>query len=117
MDYEAFLERVVDDGIAAARADYADDDPKREGSVAGFEACRGESPGGLAALLKGARRATARAFQVQAPDYWHGRCYEAEVEWVCKCVCAAFRCPELTGAVAVTTRAAMKAAHVFAACN
>jgi hypothetical protein len=117
MDYEAFLNRVIDDGIAAARADYADDTLKREGALAGFKACRGKSPAELLALLKEARRATAHAFRSQASDYWRVRCYEAEVEWVCNCVGAAYRPPELRDAVTVTVRGATKAAQVLATCN
>src|SRR6266850_6254100 len=47
------LNHIIDDGIEAARLDYPKpgDILKREGSIAGFEACRGKSPAEIAALL------------------------------------------------------------------
>ena len=51
MNYNDFLSRVIDDGIAAATADYADDEPRRIGAVAGFNACRQKSPEELLELF------------------------------------------------------------------
>jgi len=45
-DLERHAQPIIDDGIEAARLDYPKpgDILKREGSIAGFEACRGKSP-------------------------------------------------------------------------
>ena len=55
MKYTEFLTMVIDGGIEQARRDYAHDMFKRDGAVAGFEACRGKHPGDLAVLLTEAR--------------------------------------------------------------
>lgn len=93
MKYLDFLNAVIDGGIAAANRDYAADEAKRDGAVAGFEACRGLHPGDLATLLETARAAT-RETRDQLPhhphDYWWRRCRELEIEWTCNVVAAAF---------------------------
>lgn len=90
MDYEQFLTRVIDDGIAAAKADYIRPDQKEklEGAIAGFEACRGKSPEKLCQLLTAAGRKTWNAYALQAKDYWRVRCFELEVAWVANVVSA-----------------------------
>jgi hypothetical protein len=116
MTYVEFLTRIIDDGIAAARADYADKPHKLRGAVAGFEACRGKSPGELVALWQEAERAAAR---VRSGDgdidlYWEKRCTALEVEWVLNCVSVATTSaggPPLLGHLP-TARAAMKYAEV-----
>ena len=87
MDYYELLDRIIDEGIAAAKADYVEG-PKLEGSIEGFEACRGKSPRSLKALLEQAFAETRNAIieNVAEEDYWRIRCYEAEIEWVCKCI-------------------------------
>lgn len=89
MDFDAFLARVVDDGIVAARADYAQDPDKRTGAVAGFEACRGLDGEALKALYAAAQNTQVEAFRIQHARYWLFRCFAAEVEWVCNVVSAA----------------------------
>ena len=113
MNYNRFLDRVVSDGIQAARHDYEDGGDKLNGSIAGFEACRGESPIGLAALLDAASTATRDARGREAADYWWFRCYELEVEWVCNCVSAMLHNEGLPTIVNPTYRGAMKAAEVL----
>lgn len=101
MTYDEFLTQVIDGGIAAAQKDYADDLSKREGSIAGFEACWGKQSAELKALLTLARKQTDDAFWAsqegkKEPDvrgkgsnhYWYWRCFELEVEWVCNVVSA-----------------------------
>jgi hypothetical protein len=89
VQHSEFVTRIIDDGIAAAREDYADSPEKLEGAVAGFEACRGLSPLELISVLEYAALETQRAFRDQSPDYWRVRCFELEAEWVCNCVSAA----------------------------
>lgn len=89
MDFDAFLTRVIDDGIAAALKDYAGDADKRNGAVAGFETCRGLDAEGLRTLLERAESTQAAAQRIQHPRYWLFRCFAAEVEWVCNVVSAA----------------------------
>ena len=40
MNEQAFKDRVCDDGVAEVTTTYADEDAKREGSLAGFEIAR-----------------------------------------------------------------------------
>jgi hypothetical protein len=60
MNYHEFLERVVDEGIAAAKAYYTRPEQKQklDGSIAGFEACRGKTPPELKELLESCAVAT-----------------------------------------------------------
>ena len=88
--YEDFLNRIISDGIAAARGSYKDSNPlKLEGAVAGFEACRNKSIDELRELLKQARTTRNKALARNDGSYWKYRCFEAEVEWVCNVVSAA----------------------------
>jgi hypothetical protein len=94
MDYLTALDAVIARGIEAARRDYKDSAHKRDGAVAGFNACRGKTPVELEKLREEASAATTAARNKQldddfkAQDYWKTRCYEAEIEWVCNCVAA-----------------------------
>lgn len=114
-NYATFLARVIDDGIEAARRDYAEPRQanKLRGAVAGFEACRGKSPVALAALLAEARERTMVAYREQADNYWEVRCFEAEVEWTCNVVSAAFHNQGLSVIVPPTMRGALKAAEIL----
>lgn len=93
--YEEFLKRVIDDGIVAAEADYAKSQHKREGAVAGFNACRDKTPAEIVALWDAARTKanemlnSVRDDKVSSEEYWKARCYEAEIEWVANVVSAA----------------------------
>ena len=45
------LNAIIDDGTEAVRLDYAKpQQTKREGPIAGFEECRGKSPGRIVSL-------------------------------------------------------------------
>lgn len=112
------LERVIDDGIDAARRDYGkpDDLLKLAGSLAGFHACRGRTPAQLAVLLSEARADTQAAYRA-GPDpaatrYWYWRCRELEVEWVCNVVSAVLMNEGLPTIVPPTARGVLKAADV-----
>jgi hypothetical protein len=119
MEFRAFLDRVIDDGIAAARADYREG-PKLEGSVEGFEDCRGKGPTELRDLLAEARQETVKARraigdesdQALVDAYWRIRCRELEIEWVCNVASAALMNQGLRVIVPPTARGVMKAAEI-----
>ena len=114
---EAFQTRVIDDGIAAAVADYAGDtehrQQMREGAVAGFEACRLKTPAELALLLRAARDRERTAMFSDAPDTWWHKCYAGEVEWVCNCLSAVLQRHGLPVIVTPTMRGTFKAAEIL----
>lgn len=105
MNYAKFLDRIITRGIEAAKRDYSRPDQKQklQGSLAGFETCRGKNPAELQILLTSTRIATRNA--LNRDDYWWYRCYEAEVEWVCNCVSVVLNAKGLSTIVAPTCRA------------
>lgn len=121
MTYEEFLERVISEGIAAAKTDYAAPAQrmKLQGSVEGFEACRGQKPEGIAGLLKEAGKRTEEAKrrlhleEISAGQYWRTRCREAEIEWVANVVSATLVANKLTPIIVPTARGCMHAARIL----
>lgn len=111
--FDEFLFFIIEDGIEAARHDYARDVMKRNGAIAGFEACRSLSPAELAALLLKAHDKTREKYLQQAQDYWFWRCREAEIEWVCNVVSAVFYHQGLPVIVPPTLNAVIKAAEIL----
>lgn len=90
MDYYEFLNRVIDEGIAAATADYTEESDKErlEGSIAGFNACRNLLPEQLVETWQKANDDMNNAFHEQKENYWWFRCFQLEVEWVINVVSA-----------------------------
>ncbi len=113
MTYSDFLTRIVDDGITACCESYKDDTQKREGAVAGFNACRGKTILELRQQLDSARDATRNAYRLSSANYWFLRCYELEVEWVCNVVSAALQNQGDEPIVTPTVRGYMKAAEIL----
>lgn len=115
MELGAFVERVIDDGIEAARRDYADDEQKCAGAVDGFEACRGKTPVDLGLLLRDARASREESYRSgPAPkDYWFWRCRELEIEWVCNVLSAALLNEGREPIIPPTGRGLMKAADIL----
>ena len=115
--YDEFLTRVIDDGIAAANADYAQpfQAPMRAGAISGFEACRSCTPAELVDLLTAKNRECIPARDEPIEDYWRIRCAALEIEWVCNVV-SAFLVnegqPPLTGYLP-TARGMLKAAEII----
>jgi hypothetical protein len=109
------LERIIDDGIAAATADYGAprDKDRLAGSIAGFEECRNKDPIQLAKALENAQKRTRCAVMERAENYWWIRCFESEVEWVCNCASAILRNQNLPEINCPTYRGVMKAAEVI----
>lgn len=117
MTHQAFLEEVICGGIEAVKASYADGSQKQEGSLAGFEACRGKDRDSLAALLYQAQEKANREFADDSPDYWKARCFCAEVEWVCNCYSAILALERMPTIVHVTVRGANRAFEILRAEN
>ena len=119
LSYDAFLTRIIDDGIAAAEKDYALDQNKREGSVAGFEVCRGKTPEQLAAILRNASARTTEAAVTARENggwmenYWRIRCFEIEIEWVANVVSAMLQNEGKPVIVPPTCRGVMKVAEIL----
>lgn len=114
--WDAFVTKIIDDGIAAARADYAHDAAKMKGAVAGFEACRNKDPLQLRNLLSDARRKAGALYFVEEEKldaYWEARCFELEVEWVCNVVSAALVNRGDPPILQPTARGVMKAAEIL----
>src|SRR6266850_5912543 len=88
MTYKEFLVEIIEQGIEAVNIDYINDELKRKGAIAGFEACRNKAPEDLLHILHTAQADTQNAFRSNDPEYWLHRCFEAEVEWVCNVVSA-----------------------------
>ena len=95
--YAQLLDRVITDGIAEVAEAYSDDkDPdgsrhhtaKREGAVAGFEACRGKAPEEIVQLHASAVHASRCTASVAVHrednlrNHWRQRYYELQIEWV-----------------------------------
>jgi len=115
MDYNEFLNKVIDEGIAAVREDYANDPMKLEGATNGFEACRDKEPQQLIELLAQARVDRRRAIMDDADDYWRVRCREAEIEWVCNCVSVVLMSAGDPVIVQPTANAAMRVIRIVGA--
>jgi hypothetical protein len=108
-----FLARVIDDGIDEVKKSYAEGSLKREGAIAGFEACRGASdPAALAALLDDAARRKEQASRTERDRYWYYVTFHAEIEWTCNVVSAALQNQGLPVIVTPTARGYMKAASI-----
>lgn len=75
MEYKTFLDRIIDDGIAAARRDYKTG-PKLEGAIAGFEACRGKLPNEVRALFQDPNDLSRPTVNGDVVDYWYWRIKE-----------------------------------------
>ena len=126
MTYEDFLTKVIDDGIAEARKSYAKPEQahKLEGSIAGFQACRGKSPSAIRALLEKANEEAWVEMDVAVDEgakddgpalerYWCLRCKALEIEWVANVVSAGLSTVNQPGIVPVTARGYMKAADIL----
>ena len=96
MTYEEFLTKVIDKGIDAAKRDYTkpEDKARLDGSIEGFEACRGKNPVELQKLFWDSRKKTTDAYhrvnekEISDDEYWRINCFEHEVGWVCNVISA-----------------------------
>ena len=106
--YAQLLDRVIADGIAAARTDYADNPDKLQGAVEGFEACRGKTPDEIVVLYTAAEQQAREHFGED--DYWRYRCAALEIEFVLNVLSVGLERPLL--AHLPTYRGAMKYAAI-----
>src|SRR5689334_10677254 len=81
MDYEYFLNSIINDGIEGAKCDYNEGN-KLQGAIDGFEACRNLNIEELKSLLKRTNDYVQQAFRENHDNYWYFRCYQAEIEFV-----------------------------------
>jgi hypothetical protein len=92
MNLNEFIEKVIEKGIEAAKADYTkpEDSNRLKGSIEGFEACRGKNTIELKQLLIEARKeSNSLSFKDnKIEEYWRFNSKAAEIEWVCNCVSA-----------------------------
>ena len=114
MEILEFINRVVDEGIAAAKEDYSapKDEDKLNGALEGFELCRNKVPHEIEVLLMQARETTRQAHMRGADNYWKIRCREAEIEWVANCVSAVLHNQGLPTIISPTVRGYLKAASI-----
>ena len=82
MNFNKFLNKVIDNGIAAAKKDYTSNDEKRNGSIAGFDACRDKTHEELLEVWQDSLDYVEEARKERSDNYWWFRCYQLEVEWV-----------------------------------
>jgi len=90
MDIQEFISKVIERGKVAAKRDYTDakDKDRLDGSLAGFEACRGLDEEGVLDLFRTANKYKNEAWRDQVDNYWYFVCYALEVEWVLNCISA-----------------------------
>ena len=112
---DELLDRVIAEGIAAARIDYEEDPPRLRGSVEGLEACRGKTPAELVALLARARERVSllSGEESNADAFFEARCFQDEVEWALSVLSAALVMEGRTPVVPPTAKAARKAADLL----
>jgi hypothetical protein len=115
MEYRQFLSAVIDAGLEAVHQDYHQptQDDKRDGSVAGFNACRDKDPEELADLLTRAHSETSRAQIENRDNYWWYRCYELEVGWVCNVVSALLVATDKPIIIPPTLRGTLQASKIL----
>ena len=113
MDIKKFIDQVVDEGIVVVKKDYtrSDQKQKRDGSIAGFEACRDKTIEELKDLLEITEIAVCDA-RSNKDNYWWYRCYQAEVEWVCNCLSSILVNEGQEPLVTPTVRGAIQAAKI-----
>jgi hypothetical protein len=109
------LNFVIDDGIEAARHDYAKprDTLKREGAIAGFEECRNREPAQIAALLVAANERANQAIREDDPRYWFWRCRALEIGWVANVLSNILVANGTLPIATMTARARLKAAEIL----
>ena len=111
------LNFTIDDGIEAARMDYAKprDTLKREGAIAGFEECRNREPAKIAVLLVEANERATQAIREDDPRYWFWRGRAAEIGWVVNVLSNIMAAQGWKPIGTMTVRGAMKAAEIIGA--
>ena len=109
------LMAIIDDGITEIPIAYPrpDQKDKRDGAIAGFEACRSLDDEGLLGLLERAKAKTREAMTSRSVRYWWHRMFEAQVEWTLNVLSAAMHAHGLEPLVPPTVRGMNKAMDVL----
>ena len=115
MNLNDCLNWIIDDGIEAARADYTRPDQGLwlEGSIAGFEECRGKTPPEIADLILAARLRADQAMRDEDARYWYWRCRSLEIEWVANVLSNIMMAQGWPAIGIATYRGLMKAAEII----
>lgn len=115
MNWDNFINQVVDRGIEAAKRDYTRADQKAllDGSVAGFTACRDTSVTELIKILQKAWKEFAKVDPSLTESIWFARGYYNEVQWVCNVVSAALYNQNLPVIIQPTARGMRTAAEIL----
>lgn len=115
MNWDSFINKVVDLGIAAAKRDYTRPDQQAllAGSLAGFEACRNKSVSEITHLLQKAHEARSQVDIDVADNAWYARGFYNEIEWVCNVVSAALYNQNMPVIIQPTARGMQTAAHIL----
>lgn len=115
MNWDNFINQVVDRGIEAAKRDYIRKDQKAllDGSIAGFAACRDSSVTELAKLLKDAWERFREVDPSLHESLWFARGYYNEIQWVCNVVSAALYNQNLPVILQPTARGMKTAADIL----
>ncbi len=82
--FSRYLNQVIDEGIAGAKKSYPNPEQKSklDGSIAGFEACRGKTLEEIQEIATEIDEYQQQAFREHHDEYWYFRCYQAEVQFV-----------------------------------
>lgn len=89
MLYIRFLDRVIENGKAAATESYKNDEAMLKGALEGFEACRGKNPDELRQLLADSARIAGDSYwkdHENLSEYWRKQTYHQEINWVCNVI-------------------------------
>jgi hypothetical protein len=115
MNFNDVLNVVIDDGINAALQSYSKpyQSLKREGSIFGFNECRGLNAQKLAELLISAEKTTKDKMMKNSHDYWYWRCRHAEIEWVCNVMSAVLVSHNESPIASYSLRGMMKAVEIL----
>ena len=121
MTYFEILNRIIDEGIAGARQDYnkPDQSSKLQGSIEGFDACRGRKVSELTMLLLSSEENSRRAYfanlkEISSIDeYWRLQCFAAEIEWVCNVMSAVLETNGYPTIINPTVRGVMQATRII----
>jgi len=123
MIFSEFLERVINDGIEAAKADYSkpEDDARLKGSIAGFEMCRNKTPNEIYHLFLNAQKEIGdwwmKGAISEVEQYWYLNCKMAEIEWVANVISAILISQGERPIVIPTARGHLKAAEILGVYN
>jgi len=115
MDWDKFINQIVDLGITAAKRDYKrpDQKPLLDGSIAGFQACRNKSVVDLPKILEDAAAAREVSLNGSTTGILFAKGYYNEVEWVCNVASAALYNQQLPVIIQPTVRAMQTAAQIL----